>query len=250
MPLSNLQLTPPQDEDLLARAQASRAKIIRMQTESQVLCEHQLPCPCLAAHLLGSTRALAHISLLGNTHPVSNNSFALFPPIRPPLNTLHIHSNPPASFPPAGIATKQSLSREEERQKRHRGKRQREPGDAHCSCSQFQQFLPARFTVMVPSWAILIVGAEHLQAITCSTRMESQRLAREGEKGVNPQPILALFHSEMPFHPLASQRPVCAGEVHEESSLFQTSLCMPEERPGKLNAARAIQSHCQTAALS
>jgi len=57
--------------------------------------------------------------------------------------------------------------------------------------SQFQQFLPACFMVMVPSWAILILGAEHLQAITCCTRMESQKLAREGEMGANHQPPFA-----------------------------------------------------------
>lgn len=87
-----------------------------------------------------------------------------------------------------------------------------------CSCSQFQQFLPASFTVMVPSWAILILGAEHLQAITCSTRMESQKLDGEGERAANHQPPFAkssfyimfppaLVHYEMPLLPPALQRP-------------------------------------------
>lgn len=54
-------------------------------------------CLCLAAHLLGSTHALAHISLLGNIRPASNNSFALS---HPSLHPSTLSSPATAASPP------------------------------------------------------------------------------------------------------------------------------------------------------
>lgn len=69
------------------------------------------PLPVPAAHLLGSTHALARISLLGNIRPASNNSFAL----SHPSDHTSAHSAPttststPPGASPSGKSSKHSL---------------------------------------------------------------------------------------------------------------------------------------------
>lgn len=89
-----------------------------------------------------------------------------------------------------------------------------------CSCRQLQQFLPSWFVVTVPSWAVSIPGAESLQAITCSTTTESQRLAGEGERGAKQAPGFKspshlLFSATRDFSSCWPCRDLGAGKICE-----------------------------------